>query len=116
MKITFDEQVLARLVDWSDADVVLDFDNTLGETGRPVEGCSIGTNYRLIAIDKGTVPEVFDVIIDSNLAPLHFKKYGEMFLENGMTITENTDKRVQLKAAGEVIDSNVQILNYRQAK
>jgi uncharacterized protein YqkB len=39
-----------------------------------------------------------------------------MFLENDMTITENTDKRVQLKASGEVIDSNVQILDYRQAK
>ena len=110
MKITFDEQVLARLSNWSNADVVLDFDNTLGETGRPVEGCSIGTNYRLIAIDKGTVPEVFDIIIDSNLAPLHFKKYG------GMTITENTDKRIQFKAAGEIIDSNVQVLDYRQAK
>ncbi|GHU35994.1 hypothetical protein FACS1894193_12980 [Bacilli bacterium] len=116
MKITFDEQILARLADWSNADLVLDFDNTLGETGRPVEGCSIGTNYRLIAIAKGTVPDVFDITIDSNFAPLHFKKYGEMFLENGMTITENTDKRVQLKAAGEVIDSNVQILDYRQIK
>lgn len=116
MKITFDEQVLARLTDWSDADIVLDFDNTIGETGRPVEGCSIGTNYRLIAIDKGTVPDIFDVVIASNFTPLHFKKYGEMFLENDMTITENTDKRVQLKASGEVIDSNVQILNYRQAK
>ena len=48
MKITFDEQILTRLSNWSDADLVLDFDNTLGETGRPVEGCSIGTNYRLI--------------------------------------------------------------------
>ena len=116
MKITFDEQVLARLTDWSDADIVLDFDNTIGETGRPVEGCSIGTNYRLIAIDKGTVPDIFDVVIASNFAPKKKKKYGEMFLENDMTITENTDKRVQLKASGEVIDSNVQILDYRQAK
>ena len=116
MKITFDEQVLARLTDWSDADIVLDFDNTIGETGRPVEGCSIGTNYRLIAIDKGTVPDIFDVVIASNFTHQHFKKYDEMFLKNDMTITENTDKRVQLKASGEVIDSNVQMTDHRQAK
>ena len=45
MKITFDEQILTRLSNWSDADLVLDFDNTLGETGRPVEGCSIGKTH-----------------------------------------------------------------------
>ncbi|MDR1606055.1 MAG: iron-sulfur cluster biosynthesis family protein [Streptococcaceae bacterium] len=113
MKITFDAQVLARVANWTDADLILDFDQTIGENGRPVEGCSIGTNYRLIAIDKGTVPDVFDVIIDSNFAPLHFKAYGRVFLTKDMTLTENPDKRVQLKESGEVIDSNVQVLDFR---
>lgn len=113
MKITFDDNVLKKVASWSDADIVLDFDNTIGENGRALEGCSIGTNYRLIAIDKGTVPEIFDVIIESNFAPLHFKKYGEMFLKHDMTLTEDAVKRVQLMESGEVIDSNVQVLDYR---
>ncbi|GFH40329.1 iron-sulfur cluster biosynthesis family protein [Pseudolactococcus insecticola] len=114
MKITFDDKILAKVADFSDADLVLDFDNTIGENGRPVEGCSIGTNYRLIAINKGTVPESFDTVIDSNFAPLHFKKYGQMFLTKDMTLSEDSVRRVQLKESGEVIDSNVQILDYRQ--
>jgi uncharacterized protein YqkB len=116
MKITLDENVLKLVANWSDADVVLDFDNTIGKTERAVEGCAIGTNYRLIAIDKGTVPEVFDVIVESNFAPLHFKKYGEVFLKNDLTLTQDTSKRLQLKESGEIIDSNVQILDLRGHK
>ncbi|GFH42781.1 hypothetical protein Hs30E_13320 [Lactococcus hodotermopsidis] len=113
MKMTFDNKILKKVASWTGADIVLDFDNTIGENGRPVEGCSIGTKFRLIAIDKGTVPEEFDVIIDSNFVPLHFKKYGEMFLKNEMTLSEDELKRAQLRENGEIIDSNVVLLDLR---
>ena len=113
MKLTLDDAVLSRLSHWTTADVVLDYDQTIGETGRPVDGCAIGTRFRLIAIDKGTLPPQFDVVIDSNLAPIYFKKDGELFLTKDMTLTQNADFRVQLKDAGSLIDSNVQVLHLR---
>ena len=113
MKLTLDDAVLNRLSHWTTADVVLDYDQTIGETGRPVDGCAIGTRFSLIAIDKDTLPPQFDVVIDSNLAPIYFKKDGELFLTKDMTLTQNTDFRVQLKDAGSLIDSNVQVLDLR---
>lgn len=116
MKLTLDNAVLARLSDWTDADIVLDYDQTISENGRPVDGCAIGTRYRLIAIDKGTVPSIFAVTIDSDLSPIYFKKDGLMFLSKDMTLTQTSDFRIQLKDTGALIDSNVQILDLRTSK
>lgn len=116
MKLTVDEAVLNRLKDWEKADIVLDYDQTLGENGRPVDGCAIGTRFRLVAIDQNSVPDIFAVIIDSNLGPIYFKKDGEMFLTKDMTLTQAADFRIQLKDAGALIDSNVQIVDLRTSK
>lgn len=116
MKLIFDEAVLNRLKDWETADIVLDYDQTLGENGRPVDGCAIGTRFRLVAIDHDSVPDIFSVTIDSNLGPIYLKKDGEMFLTKDMILTQATDFRIQLKDTGALIDSNVQIVDLRTSK
>lgn len=116
MKIEFDNAVLAKLAEYSNADLVLDLDNTFSAKGQPVDSCTIGSRFRLIAIDKDSIPDTFDVTIETNFAPIHLKKYGQVFLEKEMTLDQSPDKRYQLKSHGELMDSNVEILDYRTEK
>ena len=98
MKLTLDDAVLSRLSHWTTADVVLDYDQTIGETGRPVDGCAIGTRFRLIAIDKGTLPPQFDVVIrseehTSELQSLRQISYAVFCLKKLQTVSAESLKR-----------------------
>lgn len=113
MKLKLDKSLMARLSDWAKADIVLDYDQSIGENLGPVDGCAIGTRFRLVAIDQNTVPKLFSVIIDSDLGPVYFKKDGETFLTKDMTLTQAPDFRVELKDDGALIDSNVKVVDLR---
>lgn len=113
MKLELDKALMARLSNWATADIVLDYDKSIGTNTGPVDGCAIGTRFRLVAIDPNTIPDIFSVIIDSNLGPIYFKKDGELFLTKDMTLTQAPDFRVELKDAGALIDSNIQIIDLR---
>ena len=62
MKITFDEQVLARLADWSDADIVLDFDNTIDKKSLAIMDKfltdKLGLTNGDYVVITGSVPEL----------------------------------------------------------
>lgn len=113
MKLKIDKTIITRLSDWTKADIVLDYDQSIGENLGPVDGCAIGTRFRLVAIDQNTVPDIFSVMIDSDLGPIYFKKDGEMFLTKDMTLSQAPDFRVELKDAGALIDSNVKVVDLR---
>lgn len=47
-------------------DLVFDFDHTLSEKNTEVDTCAGGiSRYRLVAVEKGHVPEEFDATIKS---------------------------------------------------
>lgn len=78
MKIIFDKTVSEKLAKFGNADFVLDFDHELSEKNEAIDACAGGiSRYRILAIDKGKLPEAFDAHMDSEFGPVYFKKWGK---------------------------------------
>lgn len=116
MKIIFDENVSEKLAKFEDTDLVLDFDHELSEKHEAVDACAGGiSRYRILAIDKGKLPEVFDAHLDSDFGPVYFKKWGEMFW-NGQDLhakVEGSYNLIALKTDGEYLSHNLLVVDYR---
>ncbi|MBL3715365.1 iron-sulfur cluster biosynthesis family protein [Lactococcus muris] len=116
MKFIFDKEVGERLVKFENADFVLDFDHELSEKNESVDACAGGiSRYRLLAIDKGKLPEVFDAHLDSEFGPIYFKKWGEMFWgsQDLYAKVEGSYNLIALKTEGEYLSHNLLIVDYR---
>ena len=81
MKIILDKTVSEKLAKFDNADFVLDFDHELSEKNEAIDACAGGiSRYRILAIDKGKLPEAFDAHMDSEFG-LFISKNGGNVLE-----------------------------------
>ncbi|RZI48527.1 iron-sulfur cluster biosynthesis family protein [Lactococcus kimchii] len=115
MKITFDaavtQQLLALTAD-SAVDFVLDFDHTLSEEVVGSSCCGI-TRYRIVAVDKGSVPAVFDGQLDSALGKFFCKKWGMMYFDEEMTVRTTANGLIEIMGRGELIAPHIELVDYR---
>ncbi len=118
MKIKFDELTANKIKDWGDVDLVFDFDHTLSETRTSVDACAGGiSRYRIVAVNKGTVPEIFDASMDSQFGPIFYKKYGSYFFHEEMsTEMDPTYHLIQLKSPAELLSPNLLLVDFRGGK
>ena len=117
MKITFDETVknrLAELTKSQAADFVLDFDHTLSRQNWGSDCCGV-TRYRIVAVDKGQVPSIFDGIIPSNMGDIYVQNWGRMYLDEAMSIRQN-GVFTEFNGAGGQIAPNMEITDFRGEK
>ena len=115
MKITFDEKVTEKLQALGAVDLVLDFDNTLSAEQISAGSCDAGlANFRLVAIDKGSLPEIFDASLESDLGPVFYKEWGGRFFNGDMLArVEGSYGLIALKNAGEYLSLNMTIVDLR---
>lgn len=116
MKIIFDKTVSEKLAKFDNADFVLDFDHELSEKNEAIDACAGGiSRYRILAIDKGKLPEAFDAHMDSEFGPVYFKKWGEMFwnAQDLHAKVEGSYNLIALKTDGEYLSHNLLIVDYR---
>lgn len=114
MNITFDDAVRDRLLllkGSHEADLVLDFDHTLSRENIGQDCCGI-TRYRIVLVEKGSVPEVFNASISSNFGSVYFKEWGQMYLDDEMNIRFN-GPLIEIMGRGELIAPNIEIVDFR---
>jgi uncharacterized protein YqkB len=116
MKITFDERTAGQIKAWGDVDLVFDFDHTLSEKLEAVDACAGGiSRYRLMAVEKGSVPEIFDAHIDSEFGPIYYKGFGSYFFHDEMTTRVNPSYNlIELKSPAELLSSNLLLVDFRK--
>ncbi|QPS71995.1 iron-sulfur cluster biosynthesis family protein [Lactococcus garvieae] len=115
MKITFDENVTQRLmamISDKPADFVLDFDHTLSNETILSSCCGI-TRYRIVAVDKGGVPSVFDGKISSPLGDIYCKAWGKMYFDQNMQVRVTPNHLIEIMGDGEKIAPHIEIVDYR---
>ena len=118
MKITFDEKTAAKIKALGDVDLVFDFDHTLSEVNTEVDACAGGiSRYRIVAGEKGNVPEEFDASIDSEFGPIYYKGYGSYFFQDEMSTKINTSYNlIELRSTAELLSPNLLIVDFRENK
>ncbi|RZI48318.1 iron-sulfur cluster biosynthesis family protein [Lactococcus kimchii] len=118
MKITFDEKTAEKIKAFGDVDLVFDFDHSLSEKLEAVDACAGGiSRYRIVAVDKGTVPDVFDATIDSEFGPIYYKAYGTYFFQDEMsTVINPSYNLIELRSTAELLSSNLLIVDFRDKK
>ncbi|WP_282674705.1 iron-sulfur cluster biosynthesis family protein [Lactococcus cremoris] len=115
MKITFDEKTAAKIKALGDVDLVFDFDHTLSEVNTEVDACAGRiSRYRIVAVEKGNVPEEFDASIDSEFGPIYYKGYGSYFFQDEMSTKINTSYNlIELRSTAELLSPNLLIVDFR---
>jgi len=105
MKITFDEKTANKIKAFGDVDLVFDFDHTLSEVNTEVDACAGGiSRYRIVAVEKGNVPEVFDASIDSEFGPIYYKGYTKINPSYNL---------IELRSKAELLSPNLLIVDFR---
>ena len=117
MNIKFDETVTSRIIALTaekPADFVFDYDDSMNDA-ISADACAIVTRLKLIAVDKGQVPDLFDGIIESPLGDLHVKEWGKRFLDENMNMrmTESGNGLIEIMGDGGILSSNAEIADYR---
>jgi len=110
MKITIDKEIQDRLATFSEAKLVLDFDHSLSQENVGTDCCGV-TRYRLVAVDK--VPAAFDEQIPSNVGPIYYQSWGNMYLDQNMYIRPAVGRLIQLTSDSGQIEANMEIVDYR---
>ena len=117
MKITFDEKTASKIKTFADEGAVLvfDFDHTISEKNVAVDSCAGGiSRYRIVAIDPGTLPDLFDGQIESEFGPLYYKTYGGYFFHETMDTRINTAYNlIELHSPAETLSQNLLIVDFR---
>jgi uncharacterized protein YqkB len=117
MEITFKNtvknQILKLIENDSRAKLVLDFDHSLARENVGSDCCGV-TRYRTVITDSLPGRPAFDGIINSNLGPVYFKKWGAMYLDEKMTIDRNGCGFIQIQGNGALIAENSEIVDYRK--
>lgn len=116
MKITFDDTVAQRLltmIKTEAADFVLDFDHTLSKETIASTCCGI-TRYRIVAVDKGEVPAIFDGKIESPLGFFYCKAWGMMYFDENMQVRITSNHLIEIMGDGEKIAPHIEIVDYRK--
>lgn len=116
MKITFDDNItkhLSELTESKTGDFVLDFDHTLSTEMIDSSCCGI-TRYRIVLVDKGAVPAVFDGRIDSPMGEFFCKKWGMMYFDEEMNVRLTANHLIEIMGRGEQIAPHIEIVDYRQ--
>lgn len=117
MKIKFDTAIaekLGGLLADQSANLVLDFDHTLSRENNGLDCCGI-SRYRLVLIDKETLPDVFDMEIESSFGPIYFKKWASFYLEENMTIRQKNNL-IEFLGDGGQIAPHMEIVDFRNKK
>ena len=125
MEITFDEKINKILLELtgtktseelltkpSAVDFVLDFDHTLSNELIDSSCCGI-TRYRIVAVDKGKVPAVFDGRIASPLGQFFCKKWGMMYFDDKMLVRKTENQLIEIMGRGEQIAPHIEIVDAR---
>ena len=115
MKITFDDTITQRLlalIEDKPADFVLDFDHTLSSETLLSSCCGI-TRYRIVAVNKGAVPKVFDGKISSPLGDFYCKAWGMMYFDENMRVRVTANHLIEIMGDGEKIAPHIEIVDYR---
>ena len=115
MKDYFDEKTADKIKAFGDVDLVFDFDHTLSEVNTEVDACAGGiSRYRIVAVEKGNVPEVFDASIDSEFGPIYYKGYGSYFFQDEMSTKINPSYNlIELRSTAELLSPNLLIVDFR---
>lgn len=114
MKITFDDAIkqrLSALTENQPADFVLDFDHTLSRENWGSDCCGV-TRYRIVLVEKGQVPAIFDGTIESNFGPIFVQNWGRMYLDEDMSI-RLSGPFIEFNGAGGQIAPNMEIADFR---
>ncbi|MDR2834168.1 MAG: hypothetical protein LBV67_10680 [Streptococcaceae bacterium] len=114
MKITFDQAMQDKLGQYGEVDFVLDIDHELTDgKSKMAMSCSGISRYRLIVVDKGVVPDIFDERIDSNLGTVYMKNYGKFYLDEELKIRIENNVFITLLSDGAIFSRNVELVDYR---
>ena len=115
LKFTFDEEVASRMKAFGPTNFVLDFDHELSEKNEAVDACAGGiSRYRIVAVDKGKVPEVFDGEIESVFGTIYYKGWGSVFFHEDLRAqVEGSYGLISLKTPGEYLSYNLLIVDFR---
>ena len=90
---------------------MLDFDHTLSRENWGSDCCGV-TRYRLVAVDKGQVPAIFDGKITSNFGDIYVQSWGEMYLDTEMKIRQ-AGPFIEFIGNGGQIAPNMEIADFR---
>lgn len=115
MEMTFDDTITERLTALQvnpPGDLVLDFDHTLSNDLVQSSCCGV-TRYRIVAVDKSKVPDVFDGTIDSPLGKIYCKAWGKMYFDDNMNVRVTNNNLIEIMGDGERIAPHIEIVDYR---
>ncbi|MFC4652800.1 iron-sulfur cluster biosynthesis family protein [Lactococcus nasutitermitis] len=115
MELKFDETVKNKLTDLTEnkpADFVLDYDYSLSDDVA-ADACAIVDRLRLVALDKGKVPELFDGQISTALGTVYCKEWGKRFLDEDMSMRRTSTGLIEIMGAGGQLSPNAEIVDYR---
>lgn len=117
MIITFDEKVSKKIMEMKSdipTEIVLDIDHTLYDGKELIrQDCCGVTRYRIVLINKNTIPPVFDTKIESNIGDVFFQKWALMYLDPQIKIRQN-GTLIEIAGNGELIAPNIELVDFRK--
>ena len=118
MKIKFDEKTAEKIKKLGEVDLVFDFDHTLSEKNTAVDTCAGGiSRYRIVAVEKGNIPDEFDAMIESEFGPIYYKGYGAYFFQDEMyTVFNSSYNLIELRSTAERLSANLLIADFSGKK
>ncbi|BAL61484.1 iron-sulfur cluster biosynthesis family protein [Melissococcus plutonius] len=92
---------------------ILDLDDGVGEFSS-VGNCSLGTNFRLLLLDKNQNRQSFNAKLDSDIGEIYIKDYSKKYLDEEMLLMINPRlQSLQLSGPSGVLNSNLPIVDLR---
>jgi uncharacterized protein YqkB len=121
MKIIFDDEMKSRVTKKFNektphGKLLLDFDDGVGPLSK-FGSCSINVHFRLLFVDDDVDTSIYDMEIENNLGiPLTMKGYSEIYFgaDSAKMVFEKSYALHVLKTDNEVLDKNVEFIDFRK--
>lgn len=98
MYLTVTTEAKEKLAPFADFDLLLDYDDGVGPLSK-TGSCTLDGGFRIIAVKPGTYAKDYSETLDSDLGPVRYKDYTDMFMDNNMKLQINPVNKL-LKLSG----------------
>ncbi|CAM3253749.1 hypothetical protein GHI93_12535 [Lactococcus hircilactis] len=111
MKLTSDQKVKEKIAGLKKENdiLVLDYDDSIGDTGRPKDSCAIVSQFRLIVTAKENLTDEFDGTFESDLGKIYCKQSGKIYFDDAMNARSSSNYGFELMGAGSLLTPNLKI-------
>ena len=98
MRVTVSKRSPVPHSPFADFDLLLDYDDGVGPLSK-AGSCTLDGGFRIIAVKPGAYAKDYSETLDSDLGPVRYKDYTDMFMDNNMKLQINPVNKL-LKLSG----------------